>query len=1285
MYHINKFCNTFDTNHLDNLGKQDTAIICAGSVITLATPNCNHDLAKAVLNHYGRDHMGRKLGISDICHEKAEARAHDMTVAMTGARAGDILVGASKATRGAMIRIHGSDISPEENRLESVHHYDDIWKAFIIRLGAIPFFSEMSLLDREIWLDTNRVCNENSIGHENARVELIQPGNSDFSTRISNEDLEKLMSGNQNSSDGFWSNNEIESMIPSKPGSNARRHTLILIRCFWKVSTNYSVTQKFDGLILDPWKGVIQGGDAGINEEIFVLSGVCRSLQKKSASKWERNQVQDVGVRISRKQMKVSDGGLELYREAFKGFTCASYKSMLQKIIRFRPSHVELRPGIIVTAPEALRATILLLSAHPGSFVPDIQRFVTGLESASKRIAVSILEDSYVTEPGLKLFSLLTGSFLAQRVRSWRPDECLLESWIELAIEGWRNFQVVSVNNRREMSREPYIIGEGNDEKSILKSSSALLDEIKSFALDLGLARAWARDYPNLKLSNNTDFPGMLVMPVEHCIDHHWAPGVAHFFNPNYITKESSGRPFTNLYGVLWDKSSCINPRRMSVEAFDENADVMEIRSAQQLFRVALQHDQTMRPETCETYEMEYTLPDSWIAGMMGAIKLSGNPAMLVTLSTSNPYDLIVIRRPARNMKTDKLSKDAIDNATKAVTDHLNSGTIKLDQACAPHPSLERCKIRLRKGKYEIRQGQKAWVKWSNARKLKIILPVHPIVDHTLLSLLTCVGDGVQQNAEELLIELIEKTPAPVVRRALMYLNTFDKEIEMNRISRDGGATQQSVTVEDVGAYQFMLRLSGLYPAAISPKKHKPSWFVINTPPLLWSVRSIISKSMFGDIIADTGWHDVCFNDTSRTMWTHQTEITDEMIQNHQAGRKGNFIWASVGLGKTAAVLYFLQYLRDAEMLPKFIIYTLPESAIKSIITEIKYFGIPTNLIVPLAGMKKRLESYGNEGITISQSPHPKAYMINLVEHDHLRKCEEIFTQVAPESIFVVDEVHKTLNDTKRTSVALEIANLSRDFIALTGTPIIDANTYKLIAWLKLVVPYEVNVNNFWVAANSMIAKKVFTDAIVDDNDVLCYMDFIQQRDYNSLVPGALGGSNPSPVSSQWTRASEICYSAVSSEMVSLTKDFVEQGRGVMLVAKDKNHQERLHSLLTNKTALQEKDIYLLKGGSSIHLTDDTVKSGMTKDYKVVIVPMRMAEGYTLTRLSVMITSVYPSNNALRQQLRGRINRIGQKEKTILYRTVHCGLLTSIMKNHDTAKNLQHALEGLAKDINVTK
>ena len=76
---------------------------------------------------------------------------------------------------------------------------------------------------------------------------------------------------------------------------------------------------------------------------------------------------------------------------------------------------------------------------------------------------------------------------------------------------------------------------------------------------------------------------------------------------------------------------------------------------------------------------------------------------------------------------------------------------------------------------------------------------------------------------------------------------------------------------------------------------------------------------------------------------------------------------------------------------------------------------------------------------------------------------------------------------------------------------------------------------------------------------------------------------------------------------------------------------------------------------------------------------LHKSTGYSLTKLKVMITGVYPSNQATRDQLEGRIIRMGQQEKFIPIKTVHCGILTYIMENHKDARNILSIMQTLVK------
>jgi hypothetical protein len=74
-----------------------------------------------------------------------------------------------------------------------------------------------------------------------------------------------------------------------------------------------------------------------------------------------------------------------------------------------------------------------------------------------------------------------------------------------------------------------------------------------------------------------------------------------------------------------------------------------------------------------------------------------------------------------------------------------------------------------------------------------------------------------------------------------------------------------------------------------------------------------------------------------------------------------------------------------------------------------------------------------------------RPHCINLIKHDNMRVGADHLLRLAPECFFIVDEFHLAMNDTKRTSIALEMAKLSYNFIGLTGTLIKDKGSKGVI------------------------------------------------------------------------------------------------------------------------------------------------------------------------------------------------------------------------------------------------
>ncbi len=384
----------------------------------------------------------------------------------------------------------------------------------------------------------------------------------------------------------------------------------------------------------------------------------------------------------------------------------------------------------------------------------------------------------------------------------------------------------------------------------------------------------------------------------------------------------------------------------------------------------------------------------------------------------------------------------------------------------------------------------------------------------------------------------------------------------------------------------------------------------------------------------------------------------------------------------TRISLDFINFLISQKELPPYVIFSLPNVAMKSVGDEILNYGFEIEVLSPTKGTPKN-HPFPD---LIVKGEIPNKNVITLVKHDDLRLCIGGLSTLSGRFFFIMDEVHKALNNTLRTNASVQLASLATGVIAMTGTLVVDTNVDKLIPWLKQVVPFEVNKKNFWTAANSMVAKLVNTGIKVYINEVMAEFSWDESEAYIQLVSPAIGGVNSSTTAGELKKAEKICYQACTRMMVKqigrlLKKLIPLKNGGVMVVAKDSTHQRELLEGCIEDININRKDIFVMEKGASINLTDTTVKEKKVRDYFVVIVTIRQAEGYNLSRLKAMVTSVYPSNEATRTQIEGRINRRGQTAKKLKYYVVQVGILNWIYQNHRDARNFAKILSQLADQI----
>jgi superfamily II DNA or RNA helicase len=1295
--------------------------------------------------------------------ETAEDCVKYMDIHVTGARQGELIAGIHNISKNSILRIHKDSpiIPPIEHYLDLIEAHKDLWTAFLQKLSFIEFFKNKSTVERAKWLRDNQtdrrrfdlgdVEKDGTIDGTRAGggviVEIVEAGALEIQRKgvagLTDDDINYILSQE------YVNTREVRNRYPQKTGSNAKYPTLFFLPKFWKITTLFESVTKFTGFSIDLVTGEFRNGlkvnstDSG--KELIHVFKNC----------YGKEHDQSIAFKLNRKYTGIGNKGFQLseitgidpkqYKlvKTFTSFfTTAGYKSLLQKTIRNRAKTAKLPNGATIETGKFLRIVCLLLIETAGSFVPDIQRYVTGLESFCKRIIVTNFEDSYFEIDGdqgkkdtKQIVRLIGAAYYAQKMRNWKPNASVVNDWLDYAVRLYEHTSYFKWNISRGHKLKKYIPTFDNKSKlqlGQLEGVSFMIDILRSFESDLDMMRDIATNHGICKQTNGKTFQPE-YMTLEHCIDQHWAPDLVYFMDHKLIqridNKREKLRDAEQLSGKsksLKDKlkevksdTSCIidlgskpfctlfrkyvfkyvtgfNARKNTYVTEEDNVKMAQmIKKTQKIYWIT-----KLKYNDCSKERLnglmrgkkllfEGQLNDQWLAALVGQIQINKPVTSYVTINTRILDEFIAVKKPSRDVASKPLTDKQYDSIVKNVTELLDKNGLPL-KGC-PNPSgkgiLTGKKLYLKNNEYYIND-----MKWSDFAKYSFKIPViksESIVTRDDMSIDKMIKSsnctGIMVNYTELTRKLVSETDNRIVRRALSYLSGFDNIIEMNKIGRDGGGTVHTVKFADIGAYQFLLRLSYIAPSALKLVSKHSIRFISEIRPLLWEIRQVIMETVSGKTQLygigkdkQIGWHGNHNDSEKRKLWDHQKESVNEMIKNGLSGtngNKGHFIHIKVGLGKTLILIKYIIDLISKGQMPRYLLYTLPPTAVTAI-SDFEDHGFIVNRILPIK-MNKVDDKYYKSS---TKDCKLKPFVINVINHDHLRLCSETLVDMMHETFFIVDEVHLALSDTIRTSVALELARLSHDFIALTGTPVINTKIYNLKWWLSQIVPFQVTENNFWVAANSMIAKKIQTDITPLHHEEVVNMSIDEEKQYSKYVSSVLGGSNQNPTAYDIQKAINICYDIVTKGMVDKIKDLLETNKKVMVVCKDKKHQKEVcDKLQTKVTKWNGAGVYKME--TTLFFTDETVKTKKTPDYDVVVVTLKQSTGYTLTRLNCMITGVYPSNNANREQLEGRINRIGQKEKELHYYTLHTGILTYIYQKHKLSKSMASAINELANFV----
>lgn len=972
------------------------------------------------------------------------------------------------------------------------------------------------------------------------------------------------------------------------------------------------------------------------------------------------------------------------------GFQSGAWKSLLQKTIRFGAKWVTFASlgsafgDWRVPASDFAAVCFVCLLTHPGNLVPDIQRFVTGLEAAVKRTLVCLYEDSWFDtqdEDVCKtLEEMATAAWLVQLCPTWRPTSSQALRWSRVAVAAHASCHTFKRPGSLAMSASAS--SRPNSYRVVSRQSrlgriSAILDKVGSFTGDLAIIHHVAICHDkgqDSKAPSSGAASRPEEMPIEHCVDQHWAPDIVYHMRSDWVKSVSSSRlsdkgskggkgsGFERVLSLVFGSVTGFNPR-----SCQDITEQPEIRQAQ----ARLMSVMTAEPSTTDTAsndsEVTYQLHKGWLSGMLGPVSICKNK-VFATLGINDPSNLStasVFRKPA-SMRASSATKEAAEakmspqeekDARADFKCKLETGIMVLsDRDAIPMDEWRRTRVKLTSGgRLLLSLPSQEWQDWEDARNIKMHVSSE-----------TAARLDVKHLAH--LLSTVDIS----VRHALKHhmRGVFGSVLAMPRLSRDGTCQHGGISGwADVAAFEFLRSLARMIPGMMVPKPVNGAAFDIVNRPLFWLLRDRLDEAFMH--LSNQDESDIkCLLSKSgpgRALFDYQQDAIAECLERQ--GR-GNILVQTTGTGKTAVAMGVMANMDKIK--PKYMIVTTPSAAVPAIVAEAKRW-LPSEGKT-LAGIRILL---GSKSIPADFPAHlrsivrlasdekgfvPLAGGVTIVRHDCVRKCVKTLLGFSSESMLVIDEMHKALGESQRTNSLQQLAATCPALLMMTGTLVPDAKSANLRWWLQRISPFAVTPSNVWVAMTQAVNKQVNEGKGVWQHRYLRDVDWVHAADqerYLKLLSSKRGGSNPCMNMKDLMQAFDLCVS--NSELVLarlVAKALAEPGqprRGAYMVAKNQEHARKLKSEVERQLVAQGVSskiigagVRVLTGsGDSIDLSPSEVDAGRTPNFCVLISTLTQSEGFNAHHLDMMATTIFHDSFPVRAQHQGRVKRVGRRHHEI--------------------------------------
>lgn len=1112
-----------------------------------------------------------------------------LNIGTTGARSGDYLraTADAKQNKGSVIQIRGAMYPPFAGNVEQLKFTD-----YRDRLpDKAEFFSNKTPDEIKKYLESTAITKSSVyLNHiEGMEIRFIEMAGEQFTPEI----MDVLGPGD------FMPATLVADLFTIE----GTKSNMVFRGTNWEVMDTRPVMEEVDGVVVgtdgssSELKGIIDTRNSLLFDDILVETSRGKPYTKQDIEQYINKDV----------------------RELLKWATPSIHKSLIQKMIRTR-CLVCTHEGKEYPGLDVLITSFCMLVEHPGVFNEVFKEFETGLQSATKRLGVTVAEDSNVFHRDL--MALFAAGAYAKKFKSWKPDAVTLDHWVNI---------LKYTHNALGVYKYQFDPVDIPVNPNPLNLCYHLLEYTGALSQDIPMVGWIAKNKGALsEVHTNNEH---INVPLVHCLDQHNLTAIAWHFPYKVVDKIGS---YSELFKLVWRQSSSLNGRKDAKTT--DQVFLGHLRTAQlEVWRLMSGYRKKERTPTGKTVTLVCELHDSWISAIVGIISHKLGSRKIKSMINGNDLEGIMsMVAPSRGMKeTDDamiLSEDEKASLAKTTWEILRVGVTGTTPEYLGH--LGKLKVTYRNEQYYVNG-----VPWSEFKMVKVNVPLCTPLPHTRENGCLYGGDYIEADYKESIKKLYTAMSPLGALRLAMYVQSVESKISMHKIGRNGESVYYMVEIQDTEVYNFLASLCVVAPVAIEPVRDT---FVVKNG-VVFSLLTQIIKDMRPVGAQKASWPGAVSD--GRNLYQHQADAVDRLVSSKDTK---NIINITAGLGKTLIVIrYFLHLIQSGKM-PEYVIYALPPSALNGVVGQFEASGFKSN-VLNMTQVKKVRNTKILPGV------------INYVYHDHMRMGDfkDEVGKLSTRMFLVVDEMHKCLSDTTtRTSIALVLANVSSMFIGMTGTLIMNEKHGQLIEWLKLVTKFEVNRNNYYIALGMLISSRIQTKVTV-----------VRDLVHVDLTPEERIVHDKS-----FENAKGVCYDVVTKELISLAVKYANNG-GCFVVAKDVRHQKYIVDQLKDRKITR---VFSITSTNSIDY-----QPGDSRRLQVIVTTPQHSTGYTITGMSTMLTSVYFSNQATRDQLDARLNRIGQPSETVRIVTVHCGILTYVLERYNYIKSVSDAIKSFSDAVSL--